>query len=62
MGNCHLYEEHIEPIQTQLQKEPYPFPTVLVKELRENIDDYLLEDFEVINYQHHPAIKFEMIV
>jgi thymidylate synthase len=62
MGNCHLYEQHIEPIQTQLQKEPYPFPTVLVKELRENIDDYLLEDFEVINYQHHPAIKFEMIV
>jgi thymidylate synthase len=62
MGNCHLYEEHIEPIQTQLKKESYPFPTVLVKELRENIDDYLLEDFEVINYQHHPAIKFEMIV
>jgi thymidylate synthase len=62
MGNCHLYEQHIEPIQTQLQKEPYPFPTVLVKETRENINNYVLEDFEVINYQHHPAIKFEMIV
>jgi thymidylate synthase len=62
MGNCHLYEQHIEPIQTQLQKEPYPFPTVLVKETRENIGNYVLEDFEVINYQHHPAIKFEMIV
>jgi thymidylate synthase len=62
MGNCHLYEQHIEPIQTQLQKEPYPFPTVLVKETRENISNYVLEDFEVINYQHHPAIKFEMIV
>ena len=62
MGDCHLYEEHIEPIQTQLQKEPYPFPTVLVKETRENINNYVLEDFEVTNYQHHPAIKFEMIV
>jgi thymidylate synthase len=62
MGNCHLYEQHIEPIQTQLQKEPYPFPTVFVKETRENIGNYVLEDFEVINYQHHPAIKFEMIV
>jgi len=61
MGNCHIYEEHMEGIKTQLQREPYPFPSVSIKELRDSIDDYQVEDFEIHNYQHHSPIKFEMI-
>jgi thymidylate synthase len=60
-GNCHLYEEHIEPIKEQLRREPYPFPTVSIKQIRENINDYTIEDFEIHNYQHHPQIKFKMV-
>lgn len=60
-GNCHLYEEHIEPIKEQLNREPYPFPTVSIKQIRENINDYTIEDFEIHNYQHHPQIKFKMV-
>ena len=60
-GNCHLYEEHIEPIKEQLHREPYPFPTVSIKQIRENIKDYTIEDFEIHNYQHHPQIKFKMV-
>lgn len=60
-GNCHLYEEHIEPIKEQLHREPYPFPTVSIKQIRENINDYTIEDFEIHNYQHHPQIKFKMV-
>jgi thymidylate synthase len=60
-GNCHLYEGHIETIKEQLNREPYPFPTVSIKQVRENIDDYQVEDFELHNYQHHPQIKFQMI-
>jgi thymidylate synthase len=60
-GNCHLYEDHVEPIKEQLKREPYPFPTVSIKQVRENINDYQVEDFEVHNYQHHPQIKFQMI-
>ncbi len=60
-GNCHLYEEHIEAIKEQLKREPYPFPTVSIKQIRENINDYTIEDFEIHNYQHHPQIKFKMV-
>ena len=60
-GNCHIYEEHIEGAKLQLQREPYPFPTVAIKQIRENINDYQVEDFEVIDYQHHPQIKFQMV-
>jgi len=60
-GNCHIYEDHIEGAKIQLEREPYPFPNVIIKEVRENINDYKVEDFEVHNYQHHPQIKFKMV-
>jgi thymidylate synthase len=60
-GNCHIYEDHIEGAKTQLQREPYPFPTVTIKQIRENINDYQVEDFEIHNYYHHPTIKFQMV-
>jgi thymidylate synthase len=61
MGNCHIYEEHIEPIKEQLVREPYPFPTVSIKQVRENINDYCVEDFELQNYTSHEAIKMKMV-
>lgn len=60
-GDCHIYEDHIDGIKTQLQREPYEFPTITIKQKRENINDYQLEDFEIHNYQHHPQIKFQMV-
>jgi len=61
MGNCHIYEEHCEIIKTQLTREPFPFPTVSIKELRENINDYTVDDFVVSDYQHHEPIKMKMV-
>jgi thymidylate synthase len=60
-GNCHIYEQHIEGAKLQIQREPYPFPTLSIKQIRENINDYQVEDFEIHNYQHHPQIKFQMV-
>jgi thymidylate synthase len=60
-GNCHIYEEHIEGAKLQLQRQPYPFPTLSIKLVREKIEDYSLDDFEVHNYQHHEPIKFQMV-
>ena len=60
-GNCHIYEEHIDGLKLQITREPYPFPTVSIKQVRENINDYQVEDFEIHNYQHHPQIKFQMV-
>jgi thymidylate synthase len=61
-GNCHIYEEHVEGMKTQLARKPHPFPTVTVRQVRDNIDDYTLEDFELHNYVSHPQIKFKMVV
>ena len=60
-GDCHIYEDHIEGMKLQLTRKPYPFPTVSIKQIRENINDYQVEDFELHNYQHHPQIKFQMV-
>ena len=61
MGNCHLYENAIDAATLQIGREPYPFPTVSIKEVRENINDYKVEDFVVTGYQSHDAIKVEMV-
>jgi thymidylate synthase len=60
-GNCHIYEEHIEGMKLQIERKPYPFPTLSIKEVRENINDYQVEDFVVTGYQHHEPIKFQMV-
>lgn len=61
MGNCHIYEDHIEDVKLHFEREPYPFPTVSIKQIRDNINDYQVEDFEIHNYQHHEQIKFQMV-
>jgi thymidylate synthase len=61
MGNCHLYENAIDAAKLQITREPYPFPTISINQVRENINDYQVEDFEIHNYQSHEAIKVKMI-
>ncbi len=60
-GNCHIYEEHIDGLKLQITREPFPFPTVSIKQVRENINDYQVDDFILENYQHHEPIKFQMV-
>jgi len=62
IGNAHIYEDHIEPMKQQIHREPFDFPTIYINELRENINDYQVEDFEVQNYLHHEQIKMKMVV
>jgi len=61
MGNCHLYENAIDAAKLQIQREPFAFPTVSIKTIREKIEDYQVEDFEIKNYQCHDAIKVDMV-
>ena len=61
MGNSHIYEDHVEPMKEQIKRNPYPFPTVSIKQVRENINDYCLDDFEIHNYQSHETIKMKMV-
>ena len=61
MGNCHIYENAIDACKLQITREPYPFPTVSIKEVRENISDYIVDDFIIDGYQSHDAIKVAMV-
>jgi thymidylate synthase len=62
MGNCHLYENSIDATKMQIERTPFPFPTISIDQVRDNINEYQVEDFEIHNYQSHEAIKVEMIV
>lgn len=61
MGNCHLYENAIEAAKLQITREPFEFPTVSINQVRGNINDYQVEDFELHNYTSHEAIKVAMV-
>jgi thymidylate synthase len=61
-GNCHIYEEHINNIKIQLQREPFEFPTLKIINKYENIEDYTVDDFIVSNYKHHEPLEYKMVV
>lgn len=61
-GDCHLYNNHLEQVQTQLEREPYPFPQLHIRRRPASIFDYEFEDFEILGYEHHPAIKAPVAV
>ena len=60
LGNAHIYDNHIEMLQEQVKRSPSYFPTFEVKNKYENIDDYKIEDFELVNYNPQESIKMEM--
>ncbi len=61
-GDCHVYSNHFEQVSTQLSREPLPPPTLNIKRKPGSIFDYEYEDFEVVNYQSHAAIKAPVAV
>ena len=61
-GDCHIYDNHVEQVRTQLDRAPYPYPVLKLKRRPPSIFDYAYEDFEVIDYQHHAAIKAPVAV
>ena len=59
-GDTHLYKDHIEGAKLQITRESKPFPRLNITRKVENIDDFKFEDFKVMNYESHPAIKLQM--
>ena len=51
----------LKAAELQITREPFPFPTVSIKQVRENINDYQVDDFEIIGYKSHEAIKVAMV-
>ena len=61
-GDCHIYSNHYEQVTTQLARTPYAYPTLRIKRKPASIFEYEYEDFEVLDYQCHPAIKAPVAV
>lgn len=61
-GDVHLYSNHIEQARLQLSRQPYPLPRMKINPDVGNIFDFKCEDFELQEYQYHPAIKAKVAV
>ncbi|MCU4154818.1 thymidylate synthase [Carboxylicivirga sp. A043] len=57
LGDAHIYLNHIEQVKLQLTREPKSLPQFKINPERTNIDDFVFEDFELVNYDSHPHIK-----
>jgi thymidylate synthase len=61
-GDVHLYKNHFEQASLQLTRTPFPLPEMKINPEVKNIFDFKYEDFELVNYQSHPAIKAPVAV
>jgi thymidylate synthase len=61
-GDCHLYLNHLEQVDEQLARAPFPLPRLALKRRPPTIFDYDLDDIEIVGYRHHPAIKAPVAV
>nr|QRH15944.1 thymidylate synthase [Metchnikovella dogieli] len=68
IGDTHIYQNHYHAedgtntAQEQTRREPMPFPKLRIKTERKNIDEFQADDFEIVDYKHHPALKYDLIV
>ncbi len=62
LGDAHLYLNHLEQADLQLSREPYALPQMRLNPNVTNLFDFKYEDFELVNYQHHPHIKAPVAV
>ena len=56
-GDCHIYSNHSEQVDTQLKRSPKALPKLIIKNKPKSIFDYRYEDFEFVNYIHDEPIK-----
>ncbi len=61
-GDAHLYKNHFEQAELQLSRTPFPLPTMKINPEVKDIFAFKYEDFELLNYQSHPAIKAPVAV
>jgi thymidylate synthase len=61
-GDVHIYLNHIEQVKTQLAREPYPLPEMRLNPAVTDLFAFCYEDFELLNYRCHPAIRAPIAV
>ncbi len=61
-GDCHLYLNHLEQCDEQLEREPLPLPRLAIKRRPNSLFEYQFDDFEILNYESHPHIAAKVAV
>ena len=62
LGDAHVYKNHVEPLTEQMKRVPRTFPRLIFKRDRDFLEDYQMEDFEIVDYLPYPSIKMDMAV
>lgn len=66
LGDAHVYLDHVEALQTQMERVPKDFPKLVIKKERMSeiklIDDFEFDDFEIVGYEPQASIKMKMSV
>lgn len=61
-GDCHIYSNHLEQVDLQLTRNPHPLPKMIIRDRGQGIDDFVYEDFELVDYVCHPHIAMPISV
>ena len=61
-GDCHLYLNHLDVADEQLKRTPLPLPKLVLRRRPPSLFDYRFEDFEIVGYEAHAAIKAPIAV
>ena len=61
-GDCHLYLNHLQQADLQLSRAPFPLPQLKILRKPPSLFDYTYEDFEIVDYRYHAAIKAPIAV
>ena len=61
-GDLHIYANHLEQVDEQLTRKPYPLPKLMLNQQIQDINDFTYDDIVIQDYEHHPAIKAPVAV
>jgi thymidylate synthase len=61
IGDAHIYKNHINKLEKQVERKPYEKPIVRIKK-RDDIDNFVYDDISLLEYNHHPSIELDVAV